>query len=725
MAQQKKPGGALTLEIPIDASQIEGFTADQKLKVVARGGGELQSASIKMGKSGKGSAKISFKKAPPSVQLFVGPDGLEDDEIAGMDTLTQKVSARMLGAGGTIRLNPILIPPFYWHWWLRWCREFTVRGRVVCADGTPVPAAEVCAFDIDGWAFWHSKQQVGCATTDQNGTFELSFRWCCGLWPWYWWQRRVWEFDPGLAGLFGSATRMNPDLVLDPPTGQPSLKPFATLLRDTGLDTNSPLGADDLAGLETVRLSLVERLGVQPELERLGIWPFRPWYPWRDCAPDLIFRVTQDCGQPGTVILNEGYFDTRWNVPTDLSVTLVANDQACCIEGCTEPPCDDEECLLVTSVCGYTIDRIGGNTGAPVGPVGYALPGNVVAGAHAYNGDRPFAGVVNVAKNGSDMLGVDYYEIEVNGGSGWTPLPFGWAHNISRSWLQTDGVTWTSGAVPFNWDNTLVPGHTLIESREHFEVNGPYNDWFPPGVPGSSRFWTSNKYLLMSLDSTKFNDGTHRFRVVGWESVGGVIQNPQVVPICGTQLDNELVLTFDNRVIDPATHDPTHLCGSVHTCTAEPDTHFVAVRINGNNVAPCDTVPSGPGTLEIDFMVLDPDEHLGGYSLIATYGLNQSRNLLSLPGATVTSLVPGLQSGWEASPVSTEGTYGVALSQGAVAPNWRGGTFQLRVPLVEAFPDPCCYQLELRGWKRTVVGCNSNYSHRNLSEYTLGVGVCP
>ncbi|MCA9738393.1 MAG: carboxypeptidase regulatory-like domain-containing protein [Gemmatimonadetes bacterium] len=726
MAQSKKPQGAVTLEIPLDASGVEDFTPDPALKVVARSSAGLRSATVKLDKSGKGTAKLSFDEPPRSVQLHVGPDGLADDEIAGMDTLTQKVPARVLAGGGSIRLTPILIPPFYWYWWLRWCRVFTVRGRVVCADGTPVPAAEVCAFDMDGWAFWHSKQQVGCATTDQNGAFEIRFRWCCGLWPWYWWRRRVWEFDPDLAKLFGSAVRMNPDLAFDPPGGVPSLKPFATLLRDTGIDTTSPLGPDQLDSLERVRLRLLERLPQVPELERLHIWPFHPWYPWRDCHPDLVFRVTQDCGQPGTVIVDEGWFDTRWNVPTDLTVTLVANDKACCIDdGCQDPPCDDDECLVVTSVCGYTIDQIGGNLGAPAAPVGYARPGAVTAGTQAYNGDRPFGGSVNVVKNGADTLGVDYYEIEYDGGSGWTPLPFGWAHNITRAWLQTDGALWTSGAEVFKWDNTLAAGHSVIESREHFEANGPFNDWFPPGAPGSSRFWTSNKYLLMSLDSTKFADGTYRFRVIGWDLVGGALQNPQVIPLCGTQQDNELVLTFDNRVVDSATHDPTHLCGSVHTCTTEPDTHFVAVRINGQSVGPCETVPSGPGTLEIDFMALDPDEHLGGYSLIATYGLNQSRNLLNQPGSTVTTLVPGLPSGWQAAPASSEGTYGVALAQGAVAPHWRGGSFRLTVPLTEAFPEPCCYQLELRAWKRTVVSCSGNYDHRNLSEYTLGVGVCP
>ena len=53
------------------------------------------------------------------------------------------------------------------------------------------------------------------------------------------------------------------------------------------------------------------------------------------------------------------------------------------------------------------------------------------------------------------------------------------------------------------------------------------------------------------------------------------------------------------------------------------------------------------------------------------------------------------------------------------------------MPLDEAFPDPCCYQLELRAYKRTVVGHGSGcYGYTvavngNRSEYSIGVGVCP
>jgi hypothetical protein len=70
-----------------------------------------------------------------------------------------------------------------------------------------------------------------------------------------------------------------------------------------------------------------------------------------------------------------------------------------------------------------------------------------------------------------------------------------------------------------------------------------------------------------------------------------------------------------------------------------------------------------------------------------------------------------------------------------VAPYWYGGTYRLVVPLEDAFPIPCCYQLELRAWNRAVVGtkvshsivyhCHKHYPYHNRSTYALGFRVCP
>jgi hypothetical protein len=481
--------------------------------------------------------------------------------------------------------------------------------------------------------------------------------------------------------------------------------------------------------LESLQKDLLAQLPKSCELERLRIWPWYPWRPWWDCTPDVIFKVTQDCLTPGAVILEESISDTRWNIDNPLDVTLTVTEEACCRpDPCPEPPCDGGECLIIDLVCGNPVDDIGGNLGATPTPEGYLYPGGATPGTTQYNGDRPFAGIVPIWKNPGDLLAVDYYEIEYssNGGVTWNPLPAGAGVDFRRQFLDT--ATFTPDYASFPHDSASFPGHTVYETREHFEVaSGKTYDF-----PGADRWWLSlNWGMLIPLDSRQLpgGDGTYHFRVVGYQDGGGGnLVNRRVLPICGSQTDNGVVLTFDNRVAPPDPAHPTgpgHDCGSgtVHTCTTEPDTDIISVKVNGNPVGPCDVVDTTTGTLEVEFLAHDPDDHLALYSLTAHYGDSLVQNLLRQPGSVITPL-----SAAHAGP-----TYGEALGQGATAPHWQTGTFRLEVPLSEAFPEPCCYLLRLRAWKRTVVGsksgqrfsCDHGYPYRNRSEFTIGVGVCP
>lgn len=705
-----------SLEVPLDASGIQDFRPDLPLKVLIKTSKAAQSQEVKLTDKGQGSATFDFDGPPGSVRVLVGPADASDEEIEGLQTLSVDVSTRLLAERGA-KLAPILIPPYYWWWWRIWCREFVIRGRVLCPDGSPVPGAKVCAFDVDWWFIWSSTQQVGCGYTDAHGAFEIRFRWCCGWWPWWWWRFRVWDLNPELAGRVGSVLRRIPDVRLNAAAGnQPTLSVFEELLASSGVASQKVLAPSQVHQLDGLRKTLLEQLPAAPELEQLRIWPWYPWYPWRDCAPDIIFKVTQDCEQPGTVIVNETVADTRWNIGTALSVTLTANEDACCREGC--PPgqvCVDGECLVVTQVCGAAIDDVGGNLGAPATPAGYLYPGAVTPGTATYNGDRPFSGTVSVVKNAGELLNVDYYEIERFDGVNWVALPTGAAQNFSRRYMQLVAPAFPTTNVPFNFVD--ISGHNVVESKEHWEAASGLGVW------GFNYIWLTNEFLVVPLDSTKFADGEHRFRVVGWQLSGSNLVNRRVLPICATQQENSLVLFFDNRVENALLHNPAHNCGGVHRCTTEPGTHISAVRINGQPVEPCGTVDAASGDLEVDFEVTDPDRHLAVYTLQALYGLNESVNLLNRPGAVVTALLPGTQTGWNAGLGS--GTYGVALSQGAVAPHWGGGRYRLTVPASQAFPEPCCYQLRLRGWKRNVVSCGGDFGYHNTTELTLGVGVCP
>ena len=475
--------------------------------------------------------------------------------------------------------------------------------------------------DVDWWFLWSSTQQVGCATTDINGDFSITFRWCCGWWPWWWWRSRAWRLDPGLV------ERVNPILEKiprpDPPpllTDQPSLSYFKGMVSGDQELTSRALTAAETGALEGLRPPLLKHLPASLELENLHVWPWWPWRPWWDCTPDIIFKVTQDCVNRGEVILDETIGDTRWNISNPLNVVLVAGENACCRAGCQEPPCVEGECLVIDGVCGIPIDQIGGNLSAPASPAGYAYPGAVLPGVAASNGDRPFAETINVTKNPGDLLGIDYYEIEVFSGGTWNPLPAGAEVGFQRNYWDTATASTGWANFPF----TSISGHNVCETREHYET-GSGLTW---DFPGADRWWLSYNFsTLVPLDTTKFADDTYSFRVVGWQLVGGALANPVVIPVCGTETENNLILTFDNRVVTPVGHPAAHNCGPVHICTLEPDTHISAVRINGSLVGPCDTVTDTEGTVEIDFMVTDPGGHLAYYSLNATYGLNQSVNL--------------------------------------------------------------------------------------------------
>jgi hypothetical protein len=712
-----------TLRIPLDASGIEGLTPDQPVKVVLKKrDGTTEETSVRFNKQGKGTANFSFTDHPGRLHMAIGPADASAEELLALQTLRRDLPTKLWAGRKELALAPLRIPPYYWYWWWRWCRTFTIRGQVLCPNGDPVPGATVCAYDVDWWFFWTSRQLVGCDTTDANGTFEITFRWCCGWWPWWWWHHRIWAIDPWLVKQISPVLQRTPGLQLARAGNQPSLSVFDNILGKDTAAARQALMAADVGRLERLRDRLLPKLPPAAELEALHIWPWWPWRPWWDCTPDIIFQVTQDCLAPGTVIVDEGAGDTRWNIPNPLDVTLVANDQACCRPICPDPPCEDEDCLVLTRVCWAPITSIGGNPGAPLDPAGYLNPGATIPGTIDYSGDRPFAGNVWVEKNFGDTLSVDYYEVKCSddGGLTWNALPAGALVNFYRLWMEMV-PGFPTGHQLFQWQE--IDGHTVVESREHFEDHGGLGGW------GASRFWLTHRDVVFVLDSARFTDGTYHFHVIGWhEALDGTLTQVGAgpLPLCGMETPNDLVLTFDNRLNPDPAHptSPTHPCGAgtVHLCVTEPDTDFISVKIGGTEVGPCDVVDRVlDQTLEIEFLAHDPDGHLAAYDLKATYGENLAVNLLDRPSSTLETVPPA------APGVQVGPTYGQALdvAQGAVAPHWRGGRYKLTVSVGEAFPVPCCYQLELRAWKRTVVTCEDEYDHWNLSQYTIGVGVCP
>lgn len=733
------------LTVPVDASTIEGVEKNHPLKVVVRDASGRTFSEVVRLKDGKASATFKFDEKPAGLRVFVGPEDAADDEMEKLQTVSASVPARLFAREDVV-LSPIVVTPFFWQWWLRWCRTYTIRGRVVCPDGSPVPGAQVCAFDIDFFWWWRNTQQIGCAMTDANGAFEITFRWCCGWWPWWWWRLRAWEIDLDLyrrivdqlpaelklkriplpdpipdmkfIDTLIAAAPKSPTLTRGPVLTQPVLTQPVLTKPSPALPRLEPVaGAPapqqiqvgtqqlDLGRLESSRDALVRLLPKIVEADTLRIWPWWPWNPWFDCAPDVIFRVTQDCAERGAVIVDETPAQTRWNIGTTTNVTLVANDRACCVP----PDRPGEECLVLTHVCSVATNQIGGNVGAPAAPRGYASPGA---------GDHPFAGNIPIYGTVETMDGVDYYQFETSrfdeSSSAWTayePIPVGSAGTIQRSYLDltTSPFTWHGPQFPPD----TVDGRFVYESLQHYEDTHPPNNW------GSStgRLWVgSSRDLLVNwlTKSETWQDGLYKLRVKAFRLAGA---NLQEIPLntCGGDAPNEIYIRVDNRLEDDPAHatGPGHECGfgTVHLCVTEPDTDIVSVKVNPGNrlLLPCEQENvSNSEEVEIVFFAHDPNGHLESISLVAFYDENLVIDLLSGPHTLTAAGAVG------AIPAASPGdqTSYVPVADG----QWAGGVYRLVVP-ASRFPKTCCYTLRLLARKRTIINC-SRY-HENISQYSF------
>lgn len=699
------------LMIPVDASNIpEQDRKQQKVKVAVQQKDGVKSQIISLD-GGRGEVKLDVDPKQ-TVSIAIGPATASDEDMFHLQTLTASVSPTQWGDKQTLTIPALTVTPQWWSGWLRWCREFVVQGRVLCADGSPVPGAEVRAFDVDFFWWWSSIVQVGgSVVTDAAGHFTMRFRWCCGWFPWWWWAQRQWRLDFDLVNRVLPITKLNPQLRFPEPDPVPSLD-FSALGTAGVPQTASPAGLSvsktiDPTVLPALREKLISVLPHVPELERLRIWPWFPWSPWFDCAPDLIFRVTQQCGAgPAKVIVNENVFQTRWDIPTNLNVTLIANQLACCLGH--EPPPPPGDCLVMTSVCGdpgVPVTSIGGNLGAAVAPIGYADPGGR---------DRPFSEVVSMNGLFGSSAQADFYEIEFSPHSlnTWAPVPFGALRNVDRQYFDSSIVFPASPFIPVTFSPTALGAGGYYESRHHYEVGHPSN-W---GNALTGRVWSTNGTMLAAIETAGFfSDGAYDFRVIGYLAAGAV-PNPatrKVMPNCGQQNTNNLVLRIDNRVVLPQVQ------GTVHVSTTEPDCGITNVLIGGSAVAACDAQQLKPGqSLEVFFSATDSDPvgHLDHYTLEVKYGLGSVTNLLNPleVGASTLSVVTGGPKGPD---------YSDALAQGSPRPIWKGGSMHLTInDASRVFPKTCCYLLELTVWKRNIANCGTPVYY-NQFHYSFTVTV--
>ena len=749
------------LVIPLDATGIQDFDPKQPLKVMVMSReGIRQVQTVTLSAKGVGEAEFAFDEHPGDVQVLVGPASASGDELEGMQTLRMEIPARHWRDEPVLKARPLLISPYFWHWWLHWCRTFTIRGRVVCPDGNPVPGAKVCARDVDRFFIWTSTQEIGCATTDANGAFEISFRWCCGWWPWWWWRHRFWEIDPVLWAKIQEwlheigevehvhipGPRPDPawlekllELHADvkpgprPPVERLQPGPMAPMAMMTAETAPAPQKAMlDPARLEQLRPELAKRLPHLAEISDMKLYPWYPWLPWWDCNPDVIFKVTQIQGGEEVVLVDETPADTRWNIGVDTNVILVASDEAWCIK--PEPSCAEGNCLSFSTVCGDPVSAIGGNFGAAASPRGYLHPGRIDK-----HGDRPYADVITIHGTASCLTDVDFYKFQWSddGGSTWNDMPPDAIGAVVRGYIDFKNQEYPKIVFPAQH----IDGQDVLETIAHYEATHVIPNG---GVWGYDGIWAYNRDRLFVWKTLKhhphdsppptplFPDGEYLLRMVGYNLAGTQLVDERVLTICEEQAPAHLVLRLDNRLVTTGPNDAYgNRCGSgaIHTCTDEPSTAILATRILHANgtitpIDACKIVEVGQDDqFQVDFMAYDPDGHLAYFTLDLTYGDNSVVRLmedanLTAPGV---SLVP-LSGGPAPAAAQVGPTYHKALGQGAVSPIWRGGVMRLTMPAHRAFHDTCSYQLELRAYKRTIVNCNHSFwPHSNLSERSFVV----
>ncbi len=693
--------------VPVNASAVPADErGKQRIRVAVRSGKETVSTVVDVA-SGQARAELQLDTSG-SVTIAVGPESTSAADLFLRNTPTVTVRPQA-GEGNLIyKVNPIIITLPIWRLWLIWCRTFTISGYVYGTDGNPVPSAQVSAYNVDWFWWWSSTDQVGpTAITDPTGYFSIEFTWCCGWLPWYWWELREWRLDPVLVDKIQSVLKLNPALRVSSPSPELSLS-FSALnpqplppVRKAGPRRTVTVPKLDPTALLATREQILNLLPTVPEFERFCLWPWCLWTPWFDCAPNIIFKVTQNCGGSNNVILDENVWQARIDIPTSLSVTLTANSEACTIPPQSGQP--DGACFLFTGACGVAAENIGITGSGPL--AGFADPGSE---------DRPFTGLVNIYGQfgyiPSDLHYADYYSVQYRpaGTSSWSPVP--------SSALQPFTMTYFDATKPFpnQWFNpvfapaplplTGMPGQfaTVYESPQFFQLSNPTppNDW---GNPLSGQVWTNNIDQVAAIETAGFFvDGPYEFQIIGYTlQTDGTISSNGALAGCGKpsplgfNYNNDFTLYFAN----PTPGETT------------PDTSINSVYFNGSALPACGIQtlpPSVPFSFVVNFTASDAEGFLDSYALSLQWGTNAPVPLVSCgcalpptPSCALSTTEIGVQVG---------PCYADAVAQGAVRPFWYGGTMTLTFADASSlFPQNCAYDLILTVYKRNIVNCDAEY----------------
>lgn len=707
----------------------------------------------------------------PGVYIMIGPN-VPDREFLGIEARKTWVPPKkFVDKIADLSKEKMLIPRYLVKRWFLLCRNFTITGRVVkriwrwdpvkktwvfCDE--PVPGAKVEAFDVDCWWCWWTKDLVGSAITNPDGTFEIKFRWCCLLW--YPLLIHRWAIDPDLLKRLIEAVRPHvgpipPEILKSPVDFEDFLMrevepPIGPIPPETG---ESPMRMGGAPGGEKAgpTLPLPPPGDVEFARERLEVsthalkdlvskirplfppWPCWPWpFKVRDCSPDIVFRITQKCEGQDRVIRDEGLFQTRWNIPTSLTVTLLASGNACSIPVCVEPPPGD--CLKLSWLNCYGVQNIGTSPGPP-DLRGYAYPGIL---------DRPFAEIMRIRGLFGAGSDVDYFKVQYSydggpfqdllkpellsfGRSYWGPPP-GSPLSTTPEWRD----------VYFHAEP--VDGRIVYKTLKKAEEENPLPAWWQYG-----RLWNDFDTLFRwNSEGMSEGDGLYTLRVIGyrWDDAAKKLVNEHVMETCGVHPPQQesVMIRIDNRLKD----DPLYVAtgrpcgpGTIHLCTYEPDCDFrkiVHIRKNPAGhilgtklVGPCDIIEvSNNDDIVIHFDASVPqnkkDGHLLGYHMHAHWGENKVFNVLAY-GSLEKDPDPLFGPTYGATFTGSQGAHRATLAAADPErdrPYWFGGNFKVTVK-GDRF-ETCAYTFKLRVWKRTIVHCTHPKNvHVNWCSYSFTI----
>lgn len=746
----------ITGEIDLSNIPQKQFDPDFELRAaVVYDGSIIGSTVVKPDKAG---GTIQFKvefepiflpgaRLPCPPRLVIGPN-IEDAELLSVEVVSNELNlvsrepaksdTRSVASEKTalkianINIGKIVLPAEIYQRWRIICRTYTIHGRVVCRQwnydprtrrwtfcDAPVPGAKVEAYDVDCFLWWCWRDLIKSAVTDASGNFTITFRWCClYLRPW---PLRNWTIDPDLyARIHEILAKANVPVPPVPPAPDPLF--LQQLVANTALNSKSSARTAALPGVIDMPASAEVLRNILPqstELANLRVWP---WFDWDDCSPDIAFRVTQLCGDQVRVIHSESNAQTRWDIPTTLNVTLLANDQACCLPVCRDPECP--ECIKLTWVGCTPVDQIGTLSGPP-DLRGYGYSGSSL--------DRPFYDSLRI--RGGVGWDVDYFKVQVSwNGGGWSDMPVPVFEGFSRSYWN--GVSFIPASGPA-FTPVVKNGQTVMITRRHYED-------LHPAIPrfGGAVLWDDYDTLFYFdtydyvLKTARVPDGLYQLRFVGYTADAAdnlILTSERRLPTCGETTDETVFIRLDNQSllqhIAPGLPcvPPINCCTAIHSCISEPDCYIRKVCVNeglpGEHcISACEIITlSATDTLTIHFTASCPptseDGHLGGYWLRAEYGLSQSFYI----GAGIGTFQPDPT--FEVGP-----DYANSLLQGAPRPHWYGGDYKVTLKGSD-FPECCAYLLHLRAWKRTTDGCTDpQWVHANEFEMAFTVlrpELCP